>query len=82
MRFRNRFIQFMQGRNGVDAYAQFWHRVSLGCLVGAILFTFLSLVFLRHEGYTAASVFRILYFVFYGDCFIWVVLVCRDLSKD
>lgn len=56
----------MQGRNGVDAYAQFWHRVSLGCLVGAILFTFLSLVFLRHEGYTAASVFRILYFVFYG----------------
>ncbi len=66
MRFRDRLIRFMQGRNGVDAFARFLNHISLGCLCAAILFTFLSLVFLRHEGNTAALVFRILYYVFYG----------------
>ncbi len=66
MRFRNRLYQFMQGRNGVDAFAKFLNRISLGCFVSAIVFTFLSLVFLRHEANTAATVFRILYYVFYG----------------
>ncbi len=56
----------MQGRNGVDAFAKFLNRLSLGCLLTAILFTFLSLLFLRHEMIGAYNVFRILYYVVYG----------------
>ena len=64
MNFRNRLYRFLQGRNGVDAFARFINRLSLVGLIAAILFTFVSMIFLRHERYTAASVFRILYFVF------------------
>ena len=66
MKFRERLYRFMQGRNGVDALTKFMNRVSLVCLIAAIFFTFLSLVCLTHGGNTAALVFRILYYVFYG----------------
>ncbi len=66
MSFRNRLYRFMQGRNGVDAFARFVNRLSLGCLLTAILFTFLSLLFARREMYGAFRVFRILYYVVYG----------------
>ena len=74
MKFRNRLYRFMQGRNGVDSLAVFLNRLSFGCLIGAILFTFLSYVFLRHEVTTAAIVFRILYFVAYGVGIIIMIL--------
>mgnify|MGYP006916048174 CR=1 FL=1 len=66
MKFRNRFYQFMQGRNGVDALARFVNRLSFAALFVAILFTFLSTLFLRREVNGAATVFRVLYYVFYG----------------
>ena len=66
MRFRSRLYQFMQGRNGVDALAVFSNRFSFGCLLAALLFTFLSVLCLRHNALTAATVFRVLYFVAYG----------------
>lgn len=66
MRFRNRLIQFMQGRNGVDAFARFTNRASLCCLLIALVFTILSSAFLRAGSIRTAVVFRILYFVFYG----------------
>ena len=66
MNFRNRLYRFMQGRNGVDALGKALNRLSLGCLITAIVFTFLSMLFLRREITGAASVFRILYFVVYG----------------
>ena len=56
----------MQGRNGIDAFGMFLNRSSIGCIVCALLFTFLSLVCLRHNAPTAAAVFRILYYVAYG----------------
>lgn len=76
----------MQGRNGVDALAKFLNRVSLGCLIVAILFTFVSLVCLRHEALTASTVFRILYYVVYGIgivlAILWIFRVfSRNVSK-
>ena len=83
MKFRNRLYQFMQGRNGVDAYAKFLNRISLGCLISAILFTFLSLVFLTHGGNAAALVFRILYYVFYGlGVLVMVYWIFRVFSRN
>ena len=86
MNFRNRLYRFMQGRNGVDALAKFLNRVSLGCLIVAILFTFVSLVCLRHEALTASTVFRILYYVVYGIgivlAILWIFHVfSRNVSK-
>ena len=86
MNFRNRLYRFMQGRNGVDALAKFLNRVSLGCLIVAILFTFVSLVCLRHEALTASTVFRILYYVVYGIgivlAILWIFRVfSRNVSK-
>ena len=66
MNFRNRLYRFMQGRNGVDSLAVFLNRLSFGCLICALVFTFLSVLFLRREATTAAVVFRVLYFVVYG----------------
>lgn len=83
MNLRNRFYRFMQGRNGVDALAVFMNRVSFGCLITAILFTFLSIVFLRHNAVTASIVFRILYFVTYGIGLIIMILwIFRVFSKN
>lgn len=86
MNFRNRLYRFLQGRNGVDAFARFINRLSLVGLIAAILFTFVSMIFLRHERYAAASVFRILYFVFYGSgvilMFYWMFRVfSRNVAK-
>ncbi len=73
----------MQGRNGVDALARFLNRVSLGCLIVAILFTFISLVCLRREAVTASSVFRILYYVVYGIGIVLAVLwIFRVFSRN
>ena len=66
MRFRERLYRFMQGRNGVDALAKCLNKLSFGCLIVAILFTFISVVCLRHAAPTGALVFRILYYVTYG----------------
>ena len=66
MRLRNRLYQFMQGRNGVDAFGVFINRLSFGFIISAILFTFLSLVCLRHEAAAASTVFRILYYIAFG----------------
>ena len=83
MNFRNRLYRFMQGRNGVDALARFLNRVSLGCLIVAILFTFISLVCLRREAVTASSVFRILYYVVYGIGIVLAVLwIFRVFSRN
>ena len=86
MNFRNRVYRFMQGRNGVDALAKFLNSLSFGCLIVAVLFTFISLICLRHEALTASNVFRILYFVVYGIgillCVLWIVrILSRNVSK-
>ena len=86
MNFRNRIYRFMQGRNGVDALAKFLNRVSLVCLLVAIVFTFVSLVCLRHEAVIASNVFRILYYVVYGVgillCVLWIARVfSRNVAK-
>lgn len=73
----------MQGRNGVDALARFLNRLSLGCLITAILLTFLSLIFLRRDAVTASTVFRILYYVVYGIGIALAVLwIFRVLSRN
>ena len=83
MNFRNRLYRFMQGRNGVDALARFLNRLSLGCLITAILLTFLSLIFLRRDAVTASTVFRILYYVVYGIGIALAVLwIFRVLSRN
>lgn len=83
MNFRNRFIRFMQGRNGVDSLAKFLNKLSFGCLIVAILFTFLSFVCLRHEATTASTVFRILYYVVYGiGVAILVLWLFRVFSRN
>ena len=66
MKFRNRLIQFMQGRNGIDAFGVFLNRLSFGCIIGALVFTFVSLICLRHAAPGAATVFRVLYYIAYG----------------
>ena len=86
MNFRNRLYRFMQGRNGIDALSRFLNKLSLGCFIAAILFTFISAVCLRHEALSGASVFRILYFVFYGIGILLTVLwffrvFSRNVSK-
>jgi len=83
MNFRNRLYRFMQGRNGVDVLAKFLNKLSFGCLIVAILFTFLSLVFLRHNAPVASTVFRILYYVVYGIGVILLVLwIFRVFSRN
>lgn len=74
MNLRNRLYRLMQGRNGVDSLAVFLNRLSFGCLLCAILFTFLSILFLRREAATVSSVFRILYFVAYGIGILLLIL--------
>lgn len=86
MNFRNRIYRFMQGRNGVDALAKFYNSISLGCLFVAIVFTFISLICLRHEAIAASNVFRILYYVVYGVgvlfCVLWIVrILSRNVAK-
>ena len=66
MDFRNRLYRFMQGRNGVDAFAKFLNRSSFIFLITAIICSIFALAFTRHGLTTAALVFRILYFVFYA----------------
>lgn len=83
MKFRNRLYNFMQGRNGVDALAKFSNRLSLVLLLIAIVFTYLSAVFLSHGSMTAAVVFRVLYFVFYGIGLLLLIYWCfRVFSKN
>ncbi len=83
MNFRNRFYRFMQGRNGTDALAKFLNRLSFISLIASILFTFLSLLFLRREAATAALVFRILYFVFFGfGILLSVLFFARVFSRN
>jgi hypothetical protein len=83
MNLRNRLYRFMQGRNGVDALSVFLNRLSFGCLIGAILFTFLSVLFLRREATTASTVFQVLYFIAYGIGIILLVLwFFRVFSKN
>ncbi len=83
MSFRNRFIRFMQGRNGVDALAKFLNRASLICLIVAIAFTFISIACLRHAATGAATVFRILYYVVYGIGIVLAVLwIFRVFSRN
>ena len=66
MRFRDRLYRFMQGRNGVDALAKCLNKISFGCLIVAIVFTFVSIICLRHNAPVASRVFQILYYVSYG----------------
>ncbi len=83
MNFRNRFYRFMQGRNGVDAFAKFLNKLSFGCLFAAILFTFVSLICLRHNAQTASTVFRILYYVVFGIGIALLVLwIFRVFSRN
>lgn len=73
MNFRNRFYQFMQGRNGVDSLSRFLNRVGLVFLILAIFCSILTVAF-SGRAMQAAVVFRILYFVLYGiglALFIW-----------
>jgi predicted RNA-binding Zn-ribbon protein involved in translation (DUF1610 family) len=76
----------MQGRNGVDALAKFENKASIVCLIAGLVFSIVCVVLLRHEAYTAATVFRILNYVFFGvgillaiHCF-WRMF-SRNISK-
>ncbi len=76
----------MQGRNGVDALAKFENKISIGCLLIALLFTFISVLLLRREAYTASTVFRILNYVFYGIGILLIIhwiwrVFSRNVSK-
>ena len=66
MKLRNRIYQFMQGRNGIDAFARFINILGLSFVLTALLFTFLSTAFWRHGMQGAATVFTVLHYVFYG----------------
>ena len=82
MRLRERLYRFMQGRNGVDALARFLNKLSFGCLISAILFTFISIVCLRHNAPIGALVFRILYYITYGiGLFLMVFWIFRVFSR-
>lgn len=76
MRFRERLYRFMQGRNGVDSFAKFLNVASFAMLIAAILFTFLSNVFLARDAAAAAHVFRILFCVFYGLGLLLIIYWC------
>ncbi|MBQ5992477.1 MAG: hypothetical protein IJL62_08090 [Clostridia bacterium] len=83
MSFRNRLYRFMEGRNGVDALSVFINRLSFGWLFGAILFTFLSILFMRRDAAAASTVFRVLYFIAYGLGLILLILwFFRVFSKN
>ena len=86
MNFRSKLYQFMQGRNGVDALAKFQNRISFGFLLTAIICSVLTLAFTSHEHYTAALVFRILYFVLYAIGFAFLIwcnfrIFSRNVAK-
>lgn len=86
MKFRERFYRFMQGRNGVDALAKAINRLSFILLITAILFTFLSALFLARDLPTASLVFRILYYVLFGIGVCLLIWWCfrvfsRNVSK-
>lgn len=86
MRFRNKLYQFMQGRNGVDAFAKFQNRVSLVLLLIAIVCSVLTVALNAHAHAAAAAVFRVLYFVFYGlgiVCMVWWIfrVFSRNVAK-
>lgn len=66
MKFRERFFQFMQGRNGVDALSKFMNRIGFISILAAIICSILTLAFSNHAAHTAALVFRVLYFVLYA----------------
>ena len=85
MNFRNRFYQFMQGRNGVDDLSKFLNRAGFVSLVLAIICSILTVAFSNHA-MTAAIVFRVLYFVLYGVglvLFIWAYfrIFSRNVAK-
>lgn len=83
MKLRNRIYQFMQGRNGVDALARFINIAGLSFLLTALLFTILSTAFWRHGMQGPATVFTVLYYVFYGIGLILMILwIFRILSRN
>ena len=65
MKFRERLLRFMQGRNGVDEFSRFCNGAGLVLVLIALVFTIISSGSIgRNE--TVALVFRILYWVTYA----------------
>lgn len=82
MNFRNRLYQFMQGRNGVDALSKFLNRVGFVCLLIAIVSSVLTFAFAQRAS-SAAVVFRVIYFVFYGlGLILFVLCYFRIFSRN
>lgn len=86
MNLRYRFYQFMQGRNGADAFSKFLNRVGFICVLAAILCSVLTLAFANHAVKTASTVFRIMYFVLFGISLVLLVwcyfrIFSRNVSK-
>ena len=82
MNFRNRFYRFMQGRNGVDELSRFLNRVGFVFLITAIICSVLTVAFAKRAS-SAATVFRILYFAFYGlGLILFVLCYYRIFSRN
>ena len=64
MKFRDRLMRFMQGRNGADEFARFCNGTGFGVLMTALVFTVISSGLAANHP-VGALVFRILYWVFY-----------------
>ena len=73
----------MQGRNGIDEFARFQNRLSFILLLVAIVFSILTAAFASRSLLTAAIVFRVLYFVFYGLGIVFMIWWCfRVFSRN
>ena len=82
MRFRDKLIRFMQGRNGTDDFARFCSGVGFGLLLVALVFTITSSA-LANNAPNASVVFRVLYWVFYlGGLVFCIYSIFRAFSRN
>ncbi len=81
MKFRDKLIRFMQGRNGTDDFARFCSGFGFGLLLIALVFTIISSALAAHA--VASVVFRVLYWVFYlGGLVLCVYSIFRAFSRN
>ena len=82
MKFRDRLIKFMQGRNGGDEFVRFLNGAGFVSLILALVFTVIASALV--EKHPAGSVvFRVLYWIFYlGGIGLMIYCMFRMLSKN
>jgi len=65
MKFRDRLMRFMQGRNGADEFARFASGAGFVLILVALVFTIFATGF-SGKNDVAATVFRVLHWITYG----------------